>query len=268
MSPCDLVGDGDLECASDDPVAAADLFNEAGLCIFPGMLPLGVVDGCHEAFLLRSSHVDDRLAALGVDLGTQFRFNEVVRRRAARYDIRCSHASEAGFGHPALGSEAPWLPFIHEVLGDGAVECWRGVVDNRPSSEVQGWHRDGQPLFGHQHLPAHCLVVFAPLIDIQSDALGPTQFYPGSHATFRSHLYTGLPEGLCSKPHCTPLLSRGSVLCFDYRTVHRGLPNTTAVSRPMLYVIYSKPWFHIDEAEGGFPTDCPLFAARGAFELQ
>lgn len=102
-------------------------------------------------------------------------------------------------------------------------------------------------------------VLFIPLVDVSSEELGPTQFFPGSHATHRSHLYSGLAEGKCSKPMCTPLLARGSVLAFDFRTMHRGMPNTTATtSRPMLYVIYSKPWFRITEAEGGFPTDQPL----------
>ena len=273
MGPCDLVGDGDLNAPPDDPVTAAELFSNSGLCIFQDMLPLEVVDSCHAAFVLRSSDIDARLAELGVDLDTQFRFNDVVRRRRARFDIKCGHVPEEqcgkpdgvpvvvdGFSQPALWDAAPWLPFVHEVLGDSAVECWRGVVDNRPGSEVQGWHRDGQPLFDHVHLPAHCLVLFAPLIDVASDALGPTQFYPGSHATFRSHLYCELPEDRCSKPHCTPLLARGSVLCFDFRTIHRGLPNTTSDSRPMLYVIYSKAWFRIEEAEGAFPIDKPLFA--------
>ena len=80
----------------------------------------------------------------------------------------------------------------------------------------------------------------------------------------RTHLYTGLNEGACSKPACMPLLPRGAVLCFDYRTIHRGLPNTSDMRRPMFYVIYAKPWFHIDQAEGGFPVDQPLFAAPAA----
>ena len=56
------------------------------------------------------------------------------------------------------------MSFVHAALGENAVECWWGVVDNRPGSVAQGWHRDGQALFDHVHLPAHCLVVFAPLV--------------------------------------------------------------------------------------------------------
>ena len=256
MSACNLVGDGDLDAPLDDVEAAAELFANAGLCVFLEMLPVSVVDDAHAKFQVVAKEIDAGLVACEVDLGTQFRFNEVVRRRTARFDIKTTTA----LLHPLLHTDAPWLPFIEQVLGEGYTECWRGVVDNRPGSEVQGWHRDGQPLFDHLHLPAHCIVVFVPLIDVVTDALGPTQFFPGSHATFRSHLYAGLPEGRCDKPYCTPLLSRGSILCFDYRTLHRGLPNSTSTARPLLYVIYAKPWFAISESEGAFPTDRPLFS--------
>ena len=45
-------------------------------------------------------------------------------------------------------------------------------------------------------------------------AVAPT--LPGYHPSL----------GVCSKPSCTPLLPRGAVLCFDYRTIHRGAPPT------------------------------------------
>ena len=127
--------------------AAVDMMNLTGLIIFRDMLPQNVVDHCHAAYLLRAKQIDQGLASRGTDLNTQFRYNEVVRRRTARLDIRCTNAPEAGFHASALHDEAPWLPFVRSLLGEAAKECWRGVVDNRPGSETQGWHRDGQPLF-------------------------------------------------------------------------------------------------------------------------
>ena len=264
VCPTARVGDGDLNaelCDRAHLLAAADMFADTGICIFEEVLPEDVVSACCAAFRLHAIAIDSWLESCGADVDTQFRFNEVVRRRACRYDHRVVDAPGGAFSHPLLGSEAPWIPFVSEVLGEGAVECWRGVVDNRPGSECQGWHRDGQALFSHVHLPAHALVVFVPLVDVRSEALGPTQFYPGSHASWRNHHYTSLAEddgAGCGKPHCTPLLDRGSMLCFDYRLIHRGLPNTADVSRPMFYIIYAKHWFCITEAEGAFPSDSPL----------
>jgi ectoine hydroxylase-related dioxygenase (phytanoyl-CoA dioxygenase family) len=47
-----------------------------------------------------------------------------------------------------------------------------------------------------------------------------------------------------------PLMEAGSVLMYDYRTIHRGTSNTTHLqhghepqTRRMLYILYTKPWF-------------------------
>jgi hypothetical protein len=35
----------------------------------------------------------------------------------------------------------------------------------------------------------------------------------------------------------------GSAIMFDYRILHRGLANESAISRPMLYFTYGRQWF-------------------------
>eukprot|EP00965_Chrysotila_dentata_P026188 868430-Pleurochrysis_carterae.AAC.2 len=200
--------------------------------------------------------------------GRPFRFNEVCRRRLQRYDIRGRLIDGSPLRSSLLGDAAPWLPLMRHVLGDDAVELWRGVIDNRPGSETQSWHRDGEHLFEHVHLPAHCITIFVPLVDLEDDLLGPTQFYPGSHICGRSALYHGLnsigDESDCYLPFCTPRLAIGDVIAFDYRTIHRGLANTSHLSestaptaRPMLYIVYARSWF-IDRVN--FPSDAPLWA--------
>jgi hypothetical protein len=44
-------------------------------------------------------------------------------------------------------------------------------------------------------------------------------------------------------PVSTAPMARGSMLIFDYRVVHRGTANTGAEPRPVLYMVYSKPWW-------------------------
>ena len=218
-----LVGDEDLLASWDDIDAAVDLFRMAGLCVFEQALPVADVDNCREALAARMQLLDRQLAARNVDLDSPWRFNEVCRRRRGRYDVRGWALSDPVFAGRLLWAEAAWLPFVHAVLGEDAVELWRGVVDNRPGSETQGWHRDGDHLFADVELPAHCLAVFLPLVDLPAGTgLGPPQFFPGSHACRRAHLYTGLNDeggGGCHLPHCTPALARGDVLAFDYRVV-------------------------------------------------
>ena len=55
-----------------------------------------------------------------------------------------------------------------------------------------------------------CLTIWIPLVDVHDESCGPTQFYPGSHATWRAEQYVGLAEDECHLPNCTPRLDRGS----------------------------------------------------------
>ena len=51
---------------------------------------------------------------------------------------------------------------------------------------------------------------------------------------------------------------RGDVILMDYRTLHTGLPNRGTRARPILYMVYARPWFfddvnHMDR----IPLDMP-----------
>ena len=50
-------------------------------------------------------------------------------------------------------------------------------------------------------------------------------------------------------------------MMMDYRLLHTGLPNRTAQPRPMLYLVYARPWFfdqhnHLRSTRN--PVDMPL----------
>jgi ectoine hydroxylase-related dioxygenase (phytanoyl-CoA dioxygenase family) len=55
-----------------------------------------------------------------------------------------------------------------------------------------------------------------------------------------------------------PTLNKGDILIYDYRTCHRGTANvSTTVVRPMLYLMYARPWFaeHVNfGSESLFPS--------------
>ena len=40
-----------------------------------------------------------------------------------------------------------------------------------------------------------------------------------------------------------PELPVGDYLVYDQRTVHRGVPNTSGIDRPILYLLFARPWF-------------------------
>ena len=228
-----MVGDADLQASLSSPESCAELFDACGVCWFDAVLPTELIDQCKASYEARRGEIDKRLEERGVDLHDQFRFNEICRRRFMRYDVRGYGISAVPFQDPRLHHLAPWLPFVKSVLGVDACERWRGIVDNRPGSEMQGWHRDGDHLFNHMHLPAHCVTIFVPLVDVQSEECGPTQFYPGSHVLQRAAQYVGLSNSQSGTeddfnsqcihvPHCTPMFDRGGALAFDYRVIHRA----------------------------------------------
>ena len=108
----------------------------------------------------------------------------------------------------------------------------------------QPWHGDGPHLFGRSlQCPIHAVNVFIPLCDVTED-IGPTEFIPGSNilANALSHNATGKNDKSISS-YVRPTFKAGSVLLYDYRTIHRGTRNVSKIVRPMLYLLYAKPWF-------------------------
>ena len=120
-----------------------------------------------------------------------------------------------------------------------------GLVVSFPGSDDQPWHADGVKLFpGHGgELPAHALNCFVPLVDV-TRAAGPTEFAPGSHRPKAERaLDADLRRGGAPRDVYAPELAPGDLLVYDQRTVHRGVANVSLNSRPILYLLFCRPWF-------------------------
>ena len=90
-----------------------------------------------------------------------------------------------------------------------------GFLINKPGSESQNWHKDGpDPGF---------IDCFIPLIDLNKE-LGPTAFLLGNEEN-----------------ELVPMLNKGNILLFDYRTIHRGQGNTSEdTTRTLAYAVYRR----------------------------
>jgi hypothetical protein len=56
----------------------------------------------------------------------------------------------------------------------------------------------------------------------------------------------------------TATLSRGDCMMMDYRTMHAGLPNRSTRVRPIIYLVYARPWFFDENNYGNrIPIDLP-----------
>lgn len=285
-----MVHDGDLAADLNEPDAAASLFNKTGICVFDEGLPASLIESCRTAFEQTSLTVDAALAEHGIGdgcgsyKGFEIAFTEVCQRGRERLDVRMIGMEEGAMADERLhGRNAVWMPFIRAVLGQGAHECFRGVVDNRPGSGRQEWHADGvhasyrdgatealRPEEWHgvgtgaaamEEEAAQRLTLFLPLVNVADEACGATQFFPGSHTHATANLYRRLhpDDHVDQPPFCTPRPPVGGMICFDYRLIHRGCPNRRAsggATRPILYIVYAREGCHDRQ---NFPADKPLF---------
>ena len=178
-----------------------------------------------------------------------FRYHEVASRCFGRLDSRYL-MDKPPFNHEEVVNN-PWLkPLIHSLLGQDAKLVYTGLILSYPDSADQPWHQDGEALFGDapvSDLPPYALNVFMPLRDISIE-LGPTEFWVGSHkeSICRDIMRTLQSDTNASSDQIIgPLLQKGDVLIYDYRICHRGTRNLcTEEIRPMLYLMYARPWFH------------------------
>ncbi|MBS0548915.1 MAG: phytanoyl-CoA dioxygenase family protein [Proteobacteria bacterium] len=147
------------------------------------------------------------------------------------------------FNDPLLFANPYVLAMLKMALGPDAVIEAFGAFVALPGAEKQHVHRDGPSLFDAgiaRILPAHALTVVFPLIEM-NDRHGSTRIWPGSHR----HLEND-PEG----PNEAPVVPLGSCFMWDFRTYHSGTANVSDRQRPMLYAVYSRPWFKDSENYG------------------
>jgi len=119
------------------------------------------------------------------------------------------------------------------------------LVIAEPGAGEQAWHVDGGHVDLEKHLPCHCVNVFIPLVNYNSELNGPTEIRPGSQKLTRN-LAKQILAAKAKKtlrPPTSPLLTMGDVLIFDYRVLHRGKANNSMNSRPVLVLTYAREWF-------------------------
>ena len=107
-----------------------------------------------------------------------------------------------------------------------------GFLINEPGSKAQNWHKDGpDPGF------INC---FVPLIDL-TEELGPTAFSLDIHDG-KDDNNDDNNEDNDRKNVLVPMLNKGNILLFDYRTLHRGQGNTSNddITRTLAYAVYCR----------------------------
>jgi ectoine hydroxylase-related dioxygenase (phytanoyl-CoA dioxygenase family) len=168
-------------------------------------------------------------------------FREIMQRDDNRFDFRLDLSDNDAVWKDVERS-GRWKTLVAAILGDdySLVKC--GCVLSLPGAGMQYYHSDGVHIGqaatfdSEEAAPTHALCVFVPLIDLNHQ-VGFTEFWAGSHRYDKLLAKKGeqaLPGGTDG------ILKRGDCLLYDYRTIHRGTANTSQITRPVCYFLYSK----------------------------
>ena len=141
-------------------------------------------------------------------------------------------------GAAALVGAPMVLPLIRRVLGEDCVLGAYTAVISLPGSADQRLHKDHPALYPGtpwQHtLPCFAAQIIIPLVPLD-EYTGTTRFYKGTHRR-----PTDDAEAMGAQD---PLVPLGSCILNDYRCAHRGLGNRSDRVRPILTLIFNRPWF-------------------------
>jgi ectoine hydroxylase-related dioxygenase (phytanoyl-CoA dioxygenase family) len=152
------------------------------------------------------------------------------------------------FDNPQLFANPYLLPVLRLALGDGFVIGEYGVSCSLPSATAQHIHHDSPILFPGSSvdwlLPAWAILVSNPLIEI-NEIHGTTALWLGTHRDAnRSHAARDSTRNAdLGDGRIEPVVRVGSCMLWDYRLVHSGTANRSAMPRPLLCVTYCRPWF-------------------------
>jgi ectoine hydroxylase-related dioxygenase (phytanoyl-CoA dioxygenase family) len=182
-----------------------------------------------------------------------------LRRRALVRDIAGRYAAVLPFEGPFLDRRfyaAPALrALVAGLLGpDHRISSLETVIA-MPGAYEQHQHVDGPIRFdvaaggstrrykgNLSDLPPYAVTLCVPLCDVAEDN-GPTAIWAGSH---RAALLPKPPGEArvrrdYREEHVTGPMGR--CFFFDYRVFHCGMPNMASEVRPVLMMVFSRPWF-------------------------
>lgn len=224
---------------------AKDALNGAGLVILRHAVEPGALEEAGRA-------VVNDFCGVSADIAKQ----RGVRVGDGRYMATLDLAPP--FDNPAIFASAPLLALVRATLGVDAIINSLTVVIALPGAQEQRPHVDHGVLFpgdeaASMSAPPYALTAIMPLLDLTSSTGSTEVWQKGKLMPTPDRWETNLPGSVVLP------LSLGDVGIMDYRVCHRGTPNTGAVPRPILYIVYSRPWFRDSENFSEIP---PLRVSR------
>mmetsp|Transcript_30105 Transcript_30105/g.45294 ORF Transcript_30105/g.45294 Transcript_30105/m.45294 type:complete len:371 (-) Transcript_30105:53-1165(-) len=253
------------------PIQAAEILTRFGVVALTsspsnnnsntGLISTQTIDRANESASSRLEDMQTRISNRGVDPNGiedgPYRFAEIICRDEGglRYDVplpwladdkngiagdnnRDDQVGSGRIGAPLTNMEKEGVADLHKAMdeivphvlealwsGDdittnsdssNSYVAASGYLINKPGSKSQNWHKDGPD--------AGFIDCFVPLIDLNEE-LGPTSFRLDDD----------------EDDELVPMLNKGNILLFDYRTIHRGQGNTSEdTTRTLAYAVYRR----------------------------
>lgn len=207
---------------------AVRLFKADGALVLENVFPADFIEELHEAFITRySEYFAHRSYANALNVGN--------KRTMVTVRIEDPFNASYFYANPLV------YQIVREVLGADFILNGFGGVVSLPGAEQQKLHRDSPPLYGEYgendieaRLPCFGLTVVVPLVNL-NEVTGSTRLYQGTHRLPWKSVPYVVPDD--------PVIPVGSCFLMDYTLVHGGMPNRSDRVRPIMYNIYSRPWF-------------------------
>lgn len=214
---------------------AAEAFLQSGFVILRNVFDPGFVQQLHQEYMARiDSYLD----------GGSFRDALVVGDRRAMVPVRLAGA----FSSTEFYANHIVLNVLEALLGSGFILNSLGSVAALPGATDQHVHRDHPNIYSlnlgrlpnrsvdHLLMPPFAITMAIPLVALTEET-GNTRYWPGTHLSFVD------PEDMPAAGGIDFTAELGTCFLFDYRIIHGGRANKSQIIRPLLYNVYSKPWF-------------------------
>lgn len=209
-----------------ETVALCDrLMRRHGVLLLRGVFDPASLERCRERFVERYRHyLENRRHEDALRIGD--------KRLQVTIDL------EPPFDAPSLYANPFVLEPMRRLLGrDCVLGCFTAAV-SLPGAEDQRLHKDHKALFGDdpeaRPLPSFAITTMVPLVDID-ERVGTTRVKKGSHLLES--------ESSAALPYQTPRARLGDCYLMDYRLSHHGQANRSRRARPILSLVYRRPWF-------------------------
>lgn len=208
-----------------------------GFCILRDHFPKEKLLKWKEAFLpLLEDHIR--------------REGHLKNRGAKRYYVTLPF--ENLFADEEIFVDTDILAIVEKLVGEDFVMCQLATDTPLLGSAYQEIHRDAPPLFPElkAETPAFQLAVNFPLVDVTKEN-GAIDIVWGTHLLTKEEGLKMIENGE-AKIETFPM-SLGDVMIRDVRGLHRGTPNFTDESRPMVVIGYSRRWLFRPEVSIRIP---------------